>query len=178
MTIFDTILLIALVGFIFYGFFFGLVRTLGLLIGVFAAALIASHIYVPIFNLIHGIFFGYNNLGQIVVFTVLFIIIIKLVELLVNLLETAFNIISIIPFLKTINRLLGAVLGFFAGCLVIGLFLYILSKYAYTSDFLSNAMINSKMVPLFIKVNNIMLPLLPNYIKSLNSVFNYPNESN
>ena len=56
MIIFDAILLIILAGFVFYGLFFGLIKTLGSLAGVIVGAFIASHFYLSVFNFSENLF--------------------------------------------------------------------------------------------------------------------------
>src|SRR6056297_3190339 len=111
MTIFDFILLFIWAGFLFYGFFFGFIRTLGSLLGIIIGAWLASLFYLDLFYLIQPVFFGLDNIGKIISFLIVFGLITKLISFLVLIIDQTFNILSIIPFLKTINRLLGVVLG-------------------------------------------------------------------
>lgn len=176
MTIFDTILLIILSGFVFFGLFFGLIRTLGSLLGVILGAWISSHYYLVVAAWIEPVFFGYNNLGKVLTFIILFSLINRLVGLAFALLDRAFDLISIIPFLKSINRLAGALLGFFEGALILGLILYVASKYAIIGNWFSGWMAGSEVVPYLLKFNEILLPLLPEMLKKLQSVIPYLNE--
>ncbi len=173
MTIFDIILIIILAGFTFSGLYFGLIRTFGSLLGVILGAWIASHYYLVVSEWIEPLFFGYNNLGKVMVFLILFGLINRLVCLLFVLLDRAFDFISIIPFLKTINRLVGAVLGFLEGALVLGLILYVASKYAIIGNWFGQWMIDSQMIPYLMKFNAMLLPLLPEMLKKLQSVIPY-----
>ncbi|MDD5295226.1 MAG: CvpA family protein, partial [Patescibacteria group bacterium] len=79
MSIFDIILLIILAGFVFYGLFFGLIRTLGSLAGVIIGAWLASRFYLEVFSWVGDLSFGFNNLGKVVVFIILFTLINRLV---------------------------------------------------------------------------------------------------
>ena len=72
MTIFDTILIVFLAGFVFYGLFFGLIRTFGAFTGIFVGAWLASRFYLIVFAWVEGLCFGYNNLGKVIVFIILF----------------------------------------------------------------------------------------------------------
>jgi len=169
-SIIDAILLILLSGFVFYGLFFGLIRTFGVFVGVVVGAILASRFYLLAADIIEPIFFGYENLGKVITFLVLFSLINRLVGLGFYLLEKAFNIISIIPFLKTINRLGGAVLGFLTGGLAIGLILFVISRYALLGHWLGKWLIHSKLAPMFLKFNDMLLPLLPEVLKKLQSL--------
>lgn len=170
MIIFDAILLVFISGFVFYGFFFGLVRTIGSIAGVVIGAFLASHFYLEVFSLVESWFLGFDNLGRVAVFLVLFGLINKVISLAFVLLDKTFNIISIIPFLKTINRLAGAVLGFLLGCLVLGLVLYISSRYAIVGHWFAYLLVNSKLAPFFLKFSALLTPLFPEILKKLQSV--------
>ncbi len=170
MSIFDTILLILLFGFIFYGLFFGLIRMIGVFVGVFVGAFIVGHYYLVVADWLEPFFFGYNNLGKVLVFILLFGIVNKIVVLLFVILDKFFNVLSIIPFLKTINRLAGAILGFFVGSLSLGLILYIISKYALLTNWFGQWLTNSQMAPFLLKYVNILMPLLPEALKMLQSI--------
>jgi uncharacterized membrane protein required for colicin V production len=170
MPIIDTILLLALAGFVFYGLFFGLIRTVGAFLGVIVGAFLASRLYVPVSEWINEIFFGYANLGKVLVFIILFSLINRLVGFLFYLLDRAFNIISIIPFLKTFNRLSGAVLGFFTGSLFIGLIIFVISKYAILESWFGRWLIDSQLSPMFLKIAKLLMPLLPEVLKKLQSL--------
>ncbi|MCD4761816.1 CvpA family protein [bacterium] len=171
--IIDIILTVAVSGFVFYGLFFGLIRTFGVFAGVLIGALLASRFYVPVAEWIQPFFFGYNNLGKVLVFIVLFSLINRLVGFGFYLLDKAFNIISIIPFLKTFNRIGGAVLGFISGSLFIGLILFVISKYAIINTLFGGWLIDSKLSPFFLKMNTILLPLLPEMLKKLKSMIEW-----
>jgi len=121
-------------GFVFYGLFFGLIRAVGSLAGVIAGAWLASIFYIDAFELAENLFFGHDALGKIVTFIVLFTIINRLICFGFSLLDKTYNIISIIPFLKTINRLGGAVFGFLEGGVVAGLALYIAANNFLSAD--------------------------------------------
>lgn len=170
MSILDTILIVSIAGFVFYGLFFGLIRALGTFVGVIAGAIIASRLFLPVSSWIEPIFFGYNNLGKVLVFIVIFSLVNRLVGFVFYLLDKAFDIISIIPFLKTINRLAGAILGFITGGFFIGLILYVASKFVFIENWFGRWLLDSEVSPFLIKFVDILLPLLPEVLKKLQSL--------
>jgi membrane protein required for colicin V production len=170
MTIFDAILLIILAGFVFYGLFFGLIRTVGNLAGIIVGVFIAGRFYIPVFYWAEELFFGYDNLGKIITFIVLFTIVNRIVGLVFALIDKSFGLISIIPFLKTINRLGGAALGFIMGGLVLGLILYVASRYVVVDYFIGSWIANSKLAPFLVKFAAVLTPLFPEMLKKLKSV--------
>lgn len=156
MIIFDIVLLIILAGFVFYGLFFGLIRTVGSLFGMVGGLWLTVIFYLDVFNWIKNLFFGHELSGKIITFFILFTLINRLIGFVFVLIDRTFDLISIIPFLKTINRLAGAALGFIEGGLVLGLILSIISQTGF-SDWLDNL----KVAPFLISYAKIIMPLLP-----------------
>ena len=165
MIIFDVILLLILAGFVFYGLFFGLIRTAGALAGVIIGAWAANYWYLEVFSWIQNLFFGHNNLGKIITFIILFSLINRLVCFAFAVLDKTFSLLSIIPFLKTFNRLAGAILGFVLGGLLLGLILYVISNYAIIGIFINKWMVDSQVAPFLIKFINMLKPLLPEMLQ-------------
>ncbi len=163
MTLFDLILVLILFGFALYGLWFGLIHALGSFIGVFVASYFTSHFYMGVADFLTVD----SAIGRIFVFFIMFMIIMRLVGLLFYFVEKIFNVVSIIPFLKTINRLAGAILGAAVGVLVIGLLLYVAGK--YDLGVVTEAMANSNFAPYFLAATYILLPLLPEALKKLQS---------
>ncbi|MFA4834176.1 MAG: CvpA family protein [Patescibacteria group bacterium] len=170
MGIFDIILLIILAGFVFYGLFFGLIRTLGSLAGVIVGAWLASRFYLEVFSWVKDLSFGFNNLGKVATFIILFSLINRLVCFAFVILDKTFHIISIIPFLKSINRLAGAILGLLMGGLIMGLILYVAARYTIFNSFFGDWMVNSEVAPRLIKFSSVLTPLLPEVLKKLQSL--------
>ena len=156
MLIFDVVLLVILSGFIFYGLFFGLIRTIGSIFGLIGGLWLTLIFYLTVFDWVKNLFFGHEFAGKIITFIVLFTFINRLIGLIFALIDRAFDLISIIPFLKTINRLSGAALGFIEGGLVLGLALLFISE-----TFLSSFLIGSKVAPFLMSYTQAIMPLLP-----------------
>jgi uncharacterized membrane protein required for colicin V production len=156
MSIFDIILLVILAGFIFYGLFFGLIRTLGSLVGVAVGLWLTFVFYLSVFDWLKNLFLGHETLGKIITFIVLFTLINRLIGFIFAILDRTFDLLSIIPFLKTINRLAGAILGFVEGGLILGLILLGISYTSYGSW-----LTYSQVAPSLIKFAKVILPLVP-----------------
>ena len=165
MAIFDIVLLIILSGFIFYGLFFGLIRTLGSLIGMVGGLWFTFIFYLTVFDWVKNLFFGHELAGKIITFFILFTLINRLVGFIFALLDRTFDLISIIPFLKTINRLSGACLGFIEGGLVLGLALVFISQTAF-----SGWLNNSQVAPFLISYTKAILLLLPGLLNRIKEV--------
>lgn len=165
--IIDVILLIIIAGFVFYGLFAGLIRTIGSLVGLIVGAILASRFYLVVYDMFDWLDFGYANLGKVASFIILFSILSKLVSLGFYFIEKIFNIISIIPFLKTFNRIGGGIFGLIAGSLSVGLVLYVASKYAIITSLFGKWLLASKIAPVLIAAAKVLLPLLPDVLKKI-----------
>ncbi len=165
--IIDIILIIILAGFVFYGLFFGFIRAIGSIIALLVGLWAASHYYLVVFNWSSELFFGHNNFGKVVVFMLMFSLIDRLAALGFAMLDRTFKIISIIPFLKSINRLAGAVFGLLLGVVVLSVVIYFLSSYPLIGGWLNKLVSGSKVVPYFGKAINIIKPFLPQILDKI-----------
>lgn len=164
----DVILVILLAGFVLFGLWFGFVHTLGSLIGTFAGAFFAGVFHAPLGKYFETIF-GHPNLSKIIAFTIIFILINRIIGFIFYLIEKATSFITKIPGLKAINRLLGAIVGLVEGVFVIGLVIFVMSKYP-VADWFTNMLANSNLVPWFMKTSKILQIVLPDMLKQLQSV--------
>lgn len=167
MSVFDTILLVALSGFVFYGFFFGLIRTIGSIVGILAGFFVASNYYLAVFSWGSNLSFGYDKIGKIVCFLLLFSLVNRLIGFAFALLDSALGIVSIIPFVKTINRIAGAVLGLAEGALVLGIIFYYINNISIASKFMSQFTAGSKIIPSLASFSEMILPFLPSLVEKI-----------
>ncbi len=170
MIIFDVIVLILLAGFVFYGFFFGLIRAVGALAGMIVGAWVASNYYLSVFQWVDQWWPGNPNTGKIISFIICFAVASRLVSWLFVLFEQAFNLAAVVPFLKTLNRLFGAVFGFIEGALTLGLILYVAGRYLSLSSTLGHWLEESSIVAFLINFSKILAPLLPELYKKARSL--------
>lgn len=169
MTLFDVILIVLLAGFVFYGLFFGLIQTLGGLFGVLAGTLVAGWLHSPIGEAIAPLFWGNAMLAKIIAFIVIFILVNRLAGFVFYLLDKAFKILRIIPFLKSINSILGGIVGFIEGAFLLGGILYIAARYPVI-DWLNNAMVGSDIARYLTIVFKLIAPLLPEAVRQIQSI--------
>lgn len=143
-----------------------LANFVGLVVGVF----VASRFYNELYNSFDYLFGAYESLGKIVSFVVLFSIISKLTSFGFMVFEKIFNLLSIIPFLKTFNKLGGAILGFFLGGIIIGLLLYLGGRHFVIDSLLGGFIAQSDLAPLLLYFAKIVSPLLPEALKAMKSL--------
>ncbi|KKU48402.1 hypothetical protein A3H10_03210 [Candidatus Uhrbacteria bacterium RIFCSPLOWO2_12_FULL_46_10] len=166
----DTILLIIIIGFTAWGFANGLIRALGGIIGIILGAIIASRYYLPLSEIIRPFFGAYEGLAALVAFVFLFLLIGRLFGVVVYFFEKAFDVLAIIPFLKSINRLAGAIFGFLLGCLIVGTILFVAGKYSQWTAF-NDAVFNSQLAQFVLNTSRVVTPLFPEAVRQLRSYF-------
>ncbi len=168
MPTFDIILLVILAGFGLFGLWFGLVHTLGSLIGTAFGAFLAIRFYEPVAQWLINITGWGENICKVVVFIVMFFIINRLVGLAFWLIEKVLHIFIGLPFIRSIDRLLGLIFGLLEGGLVLGFTFYFIARFP-VGDWFMGLISGSKVAPYFVKLANILMPLVPEAIKILKS---------
>jgi len=164
MVLIDFILLIILGGFVLFGFWFGLIHTAGALIGTILGVYLSSRWYDDVAIWAQSHFAGALNVWKLITFALLFIVINRLVGLLFHILEKMFNVVAALPFLKSINRLAGAILGVLEGAVVIGGIVFIANKFPFGLE--QKLFAVSALKIYFLNVFNVLMPLVPQVLKA------------
>ena len=162
MTFLDLILILGVFAFVLTGLWFGLVHTLGALLGMVLSVLVAGH-YAAAGT------FGTSNLARVLTFIVIMILVNRLIGAVFWLIEKIFKVVSVIPLMKTFNAILGGILGFGEGIFVVGGALYIAARYPISADF-GTALANSSVGIWLLQAFGLLAPLLPNAIENLKAV--------
>ena len=168
-TILDLILILIIFCFIAFGFALGLVQVIGALIGVVLGTWAAGMYYEPVGAWLESILLGHGNVARVFAFILIFVVINRLVGLIFWVINKIFHIISIIPFTKFFNRILGAIFGLFEGILVLGLILYFVSRFSI-SAWLDAALAGSLVAAWLVWLSSILTPLLPVVLQQIKSV--------
>lgn len=164
MPLFTVLLIVALAGFVLYGLWFGLIHTLGALLGTIVGAIAAGAYYDPVAIWMQHTLGGSLNVHRALAFLIVFAVVNRLVGLVFMLLEKVFNVVSIVPFLKSINRLLGAIFGFLEGAIVIGATLLIIQKFPFGG--LPALIAGNPIAQTMISIARVIMPLLPESIRN------------
>lgn len=164
MSLFDLIVLGIIIAFTLFGLFFGLVHTLGSLLGTIVGVYLASRFYQPLALWLIKVT-GWNaNFSKVIMFTIAFILINRLVGLVFLLLDRALSIVTKLPIINSLNKLLGGIFGFLEGVMVLGIFFYFVNKFPLSQNFM-NALAQSKLAPFCIKISSILWPFIPQALK-------------
>lgn len=168
MSILDIILILILFAFSFFGFWAGFLQSLGSLIGVGIGAYVGGRYYPEVASWLSR-YIKNEQIGSVVSFALIFGVVNKLTGLVFYLIDRIFKIVSLLPFLKTFNRIFGAILGSVEGIFALGLVLYFLARFPISETFTS-AMQNSQVAQWLVRVGNVFVPLLPDLLNKVRSI--------
>ena len=166
----NLVLVAILAVFVGWGIGRGFIRAVGGILAFVVAVIIASRFYLTFGQLIQRWLDGYSGLVNIVSFALLFLLIGQLCGIVIAAIEKAYNLISFVPFLKSINRILGGVFGLVLGLLFTGAILYIASKYSIWAPF-NDAVTNSSVSQWIISVSWPVRYFFPTDVLQLRSYF-------
>ena len=163
----DYIILAVLFFFVWMGFWSGFIRTVGSIIGLFLGVVAASHYYEKFAGFFQFLFLV--GMSQVSAFVLIVIAVSKLTGIVFWIIDKLFKIISIVPFLKTFNRLLGAGLGFIEGVLFLSVVLVFASKITVFPAF-TDAIALSKIAEPLLFIGKIFIPLFPEALKKTQEI--------
>ena len=167
MTIFDLSLLIVILGFAVNGLFRGLIKMVGAIVALVLGIFFASRLYIPFYEWGSNYVSGQENILKIISFVIVLLVISKLIELFFKFLEKVFKIAAFIPGSRLINNILGAVFGILLGSLLLGTIIYFMTQYLDIGGTISELIASSKIALILLEINKIILPLLPESLKSI-----------
>ncbi|MFA5126738.1 MAG: CvpA family protein [Patescibacteria group bacterium] len=169
MNLFDIILLIILLIFIWKGFQAGLIGAIGGFIGIIVGIVLGGR-FMSLVSAWLAQFINIDNanLANIIAFVLIFILVNIIIGLLVKLINAVFHII---PFIDLVNKLLGAVVGLIGGMLVASAVVYLLSLFPI-SDTVNDAVAKSSLAPIAKNISVVVVPLMPEAIKNIKSILN------
>lgn len=170
-TLVDVILIVIFFGFIFAGYVMGLIRSIGAIVGISLGTWVAGHYFSPVADFLTPLLGGRESMARIIAFLLIFTIINQLVVLVFHLIERAYNLISVIPFLKSLNRLGGVLLGAVSGLLSLGLIIYIIAKFAPEWSFVTDSLDSSQVAHGLVFSAQWLLKLLPTAFSNITSIF-------
>ncbi|HLD27850.1 MAG TPA: CvpA family protein [Patescibacteria group bacterium] len=170
MSALDIIILFLLALFIWKGIRMGLIESVGGIIGLFIGAFMAGRYYDEAAAMLKGLLFGSEMLATILGFLLVFIVVNRAIALLFWVVDKIFNIIAIIPLLKTFNRLLGGLFGLIEGLIFMGIIVFFLSLLPFTGS-VGRAVDDSRFAGIFTTVGKLADPFLPDQL--INLPFNF-----
>lgn len=154
--ILDLILILIIVGFVLGGFKKGFVASLGSVVGFILTIIIMARLYPWLLTHFEGGFWV-----KVLVFIFALIIISIIVSIVIWLIEKIFKFFHFIPGTKSLNRLLGAILGFISGLLITSFVVWMLLKLPMDAEWFNNQIQNSYLVKPLLLVAYIWIPVVP-----------------
>lgn len=165
MSFFDLILLLLLFGFVWFGFWNGLIRTLGGIIGLVLAVFVAGQWYEVVALKLLPFLSDNLSLARLLSFILVFIV----TQFIIISLLKVINKIFSLPILNILNRLTGAFFGLIEGGLILGLGLYFSTKLTLIPSW-EELLNSSNIAPTLISFGKILQPLLPQVLKQIQSL--------
>lgn len=160
-TLVDVILIIIVVGFVMLGFFMGLIAAIGALVGIIVGTWAASSYFLQVADFISPYILGHNGIAKTIAFMAIFFIVNRLSSLVFWLINKGFGLVSIIPFLKSINRIGGAILGLFEGIIITGIAVFVMVKFIDSVPWLIQELNQSKIAHLLVLVTQFLSNFIP-----------------
>lgn len=171
---FDLSLVVITGSFVLFGFWFGFVHTAGSLIGTLAGAYLASRYYELAAVWLQHITGWEGNRTRVIMFVIIVFAVSRLIGFLFFLVDKILSVITRLPFISSLNRLLGAGLGFLEGVMTIGLFLFFVERFPVSEKFME-MLASSELAPKYRAVADVFIPLLPEALRLLQSTVDYVN---
>ncbi|OGH88158.1 MAG: hypothetical protein A3J93_00245 [Candidatus Magasanikbacteria bacterium RIFOXYC2_FULL_42_28] len=168
MPYFDIGLIIIIGIFGLIGLAFGLVQTLGSLLGMILGVFIAARYYEVGAEWITSFTGWGGNFPKVLIFIIAFVIINRLVGLVFWLINKILSIVTRLPFISSINRLLGLVFGVLEGAIGLGIILYFVARFPLGETFMG-ALGASRIVPILVHMAGVLMPLVPEGLRILQS---------
>lgn len=167
---FDILLLISVFGFVWGGFWSGLIQSIGGVVGLFVGQFVASRFYEQFASTVQPVFGGNPIAAKVFAFILIFLLVTRLVGTAFWLVNKIFHMIAIVPGMKFVNKLGGAIFGFIEASLFIGISLQFIAHLPISAGFAATLK-NSALASYFLNITAWLVPLFPKILKdSTNAV--------
>jgi membrane protein required for colicin V production len=164
MNFLDYCLLGFIIIFTFFGWRKGFIQTLGSLVGIVIATILATRFYPLVAD-----YLGSSTWSPTLAFFLIFSLTVKLTGVAFWLFGKIFRIITVLPFISTFDKLLGTILGAVEGILIATLAVYFLSKFS-VSPKITLLLKQSLLADVFLTISIVFWPLLPEALKKIKSI--------
>lgn len=170
MTTTDIILLVLLFGFVWAGFWYGLIQALGGIVGIVAGAIIAGRTYHVAAGWIGGAS-ARVGLTEWLAFTVIFVVVNRAVAIASGTVGRILNVAKVVPGVASANRFGGALVGLVEGALILGVLIALAQRLDISAPLVGHLQ-DSRVADILGTIGSSLLPLLPDAIKGVQSIIN------
>ncbi len=156
----DLVMLLVIVGFGAFGFALGLIQVVGSLVGIVVGAWLANLWYPVLARALTPYVPWGKPVLENVAFVILFLLVNRLFGLAMYVVNRVLNLLKFIPFMKSLDRIGGGVLGLLEGVLLLGVVLEFASRLSPLPWV--NALVGQSVVaPWMLSAVRLLAPILP-----------------
>ncbi len=166
----DLIILAVIILFGYLGFKTGLIHALGSLVGTILGIYLAGHYYEQLTKLLVDFTDWNPNFVRVLVFVLIFFISNRLIGITFWGIGKIFTIVSAVPFLGAVDKLLGGILGLLEGIILVGIAIFFITKFPPSPRIMDN-LDKSKTAPPVVQFTKFLWPLLPKELVNLVNEF-------
>ena len=112
-----------------------------------------------------------GNIIEVISFVVIGSVTFKLVALAFEGIDRLLRILYVIPFMKSINRLLGAIIGLGEAILMLSLLFHFINQVEFLKSFTSSFTEHSVLAEYLLSIGATIAPILPNILNGIKSFF-------
>jgi uncharacterized membrane protein required for colicin V production len=163
---YDIIILIIIGGFGFVGYYFGFVSTLGSILGSVLGIYLSTRYYEGLAQWLMKITGWTGNFPIVVSLIILFLVFNRLLGFIFWLSENALKLVTELPIIFRLNKILGFILGLFEGVLVIGVIVFFINKFPLGWLFMDQ-LARSRLALYSLGIASFLWPLVPNAINEI-----------
>ncbi|MDP3970599.1 MAG: CvpA family protein [bacterium] len=143
----------------------GFIYHLGTFVGLILGSYIAGQNYQMLVDN-----FGENPWGPFVLFTVIIIVIGIIAGIFSLVLDKIFKFVSWLPFLKSVNKILGGLVAVITSIFLLGILMFFLSR-VEISHMLTQTIAESSFAMILVLIGQVMSFILPESISELSKIY-------
>lgn len=130
----DLSLIVLVTAFVLFGLYFGFIHTLGSLIGALLS-IVGTGYAMPFILPWVSQYISLGPVARVILFVVVFLVLSRLIGFLFWILEKTIGLAAKLPFLSSIDHILGLVLGLIEGVIVTGILIHVSEVYLPAGGF-------------------------------------------
>lgn len=174
----DILLALILLFFFTLGFVYGFIHALGLIAGVVVGLWAANEYFQSVAAWANdtipflGNTFSWlsGSVVEVISFVVIGVVVFKLVALAFEGIDRLLRIMYVIPFMKSINRFLGAIIGLGEAVLMLSLFFHFIDRVDFLKQISTKYTEDSILAEYLLNIGANIAPILPNLLNGIKNL--------
>ena len=158
MTLFNIVLILILLAFIGLGLRDGFIVALGRIVGAIIGFVAARAWYVPAAPLLTWLM--PEGWAKVVMFLIIFILVDRLMGWIFSALDKTYDFLAKIPFMKSANHLIGALVGLIEGIVIMGGVVWVIKTFKllpFIASYLDQSSVATAIYKLFLALLGVLL---------------------